>query len=408
MLILQRLYKAAGLAVSPLSFGEGSGVRTPRRIILTVTNDLTYDQRMQRICTSLSAAGYEVELLGREVSTSQTLDEFPFAQIRLKCWLHKGKLFYLEYNIRLFFYLLFHRADIICSIDLDTIVAGYYAARLKGAKIVYDAHELFPEVPEVVRRPGVQKVWRWVERKYVPKVDLVYTVSQSISELFEKEYKRPVYTIRNLPVLEAIPSSESRLLKPPLLQVPHVSSGGIWGPPYLLYQGALNEGRGLEHLISAMKDIDIDLYIIGEGDISNQLKEQTKQLGLENKVRFLGFKKPDELKQITAQAYIGLNLLEQKGSSYYYSLANKFSDYIHAGIPQICINFPEYKRINDKYNIALLIDNLDQETIKSAVNSLVSDKKKYGEFKENCLVCRQELNWQAEEKKLISLYERLN
>ena len=390
MLILQSLYNGARRAISPLSFGEGSGVRSLRRIILTVTNDLTYDQRMQRICTSLSAAGYEVELVGRELATSKPLDKFPFSQVRLKCWFNKGKLFYLEYNFRLFFYLLFHRANIICAIDLDTIVAGYYAARLNGAKIVYDAHEFFPEVPEVVRRPAIQKVWRWVERTYTPKVDLVYTVTQSISDIFEKEYKRPVYTIRNLPILQ-------ELSAPPQ---PERS--------YLLYQGALNEGRGLEHLISAMTDIDIDLYLVGEGDITTQLKEQTQQLGLECKVKFLGFKKPDELRQITAQAYIGLNLLEQKGLSYYYSLANKFSDYIHAGIPQICINFPEYKRLNDQYHVGLLIDDLDQDTIKAAINTLLADKKKYGEFKENCLVCRRELNWQNEEKKLISLYERLS
>ena len=373
--------------------------RITRRIILTVTNDLTYDQRMQRICTSLSAAGYEVELVGRVLNTSQPLDKFPFSQVRLKCWFNKGKLFYLEYNLRLFLYLLFHRANIICTIDLDTIVAGYYAARLKGAKIVYDAHEFFPEVPEVVRRPAIQKVWRWVERTYTPKVDLVYTVTQSISDIFEKEYKRPVHTIRNLPILDEASTTLIDSVKPPL---------GVLGPPYLLYQGALNEGRGLEHLISAMTDIDIDLYLVGEGDITNQLKEQTRRLGLDNKVKFLGFRKPDELRQITAQAYIGLNLLEQKGLSYYYSLANKFSDYIHAGIPQICINFPEYKRLNDQYHVGLLIDDLDQDTIKAAVKTLLSDKNKYGEFKENCLVCRRELNWQNEEKKLISLYERLS
>ncbi len=362
----------------------------PHKIILTVTNDLTYDQRMQRICTSLSTAGYVVELVGRELTASKPLDKYPFAQVRLKCLFNKGKCFYLEYNIRLFFYLLFNKADIICSIDLDTILAGYYAARLKGSKIVYDAHEFFPEVPEVVRRPRIQAAWRWVEKTYTPKVDLVYTTTQSISETFEKEYIRPVYTIRNLPILQ-----EHTLSTQP-------------ERPYLLYQGALNEGRGIEHLIEAMKDIDVDLYLVGDGDIAKQLQEQSKQMGLEHKVKFLGFKKPAELMQITAQAYIGLNLLEQKGLSYYYSLANKFSDYIHAGIPQICINFPEYKRINDQYHIALLIDDLDQKTIKAAIERLLNDKKMHCEFKENCLVCRQELNWQNEEKKLISLYEQLN
>jgi glycosyltransferase involved in cell wall biosynthesis len=134
----------------------------------------------------------------------------------------------------------------------------------------------------------------------------------------------------------------------------------------------------------------------------------TAQLGLNEKVKFLGFKKPAELKKITATAYIGLNLLENKGLSYYYSLANKFSDYIHAGIPQVCIDFPEYKRLNAQYNIALLVDNLEEETIKNAIIRLMNDQELYDRLKANCLICKKELNWQVEEKKLIALYDQLN
>ena len=221
-------------------------------------------------------------------------------------------------------------------------------------------------------------------------MDILYTTTQSIAETFESEYKRTVYTIRNLPILQDLPSQSASI------------------PPYLLYQGALNEGRGIEHLISAMNDLDIDLYLVGDGDITAQLMEQTKTLNLDSKVHFLGFKKPVELKLITAQAYIGLNLLENTGLSYYYSLANKFSDYIHAGIPQVCVDFPEYKRINDQYNIALLIENLDQNTIKNAIKRLIDDKDLYSKFKENCLVCRRELNWETEQKKLILIYEQFS
>ena len=362
-----------------------------RKIIFTVTNDLCYDQRMQRICTSLSGAGYDVMLVGRLLSTSQSLDTFPFAQRRLNCFFTKGKFFYIEYNLRLFFYLMFQTSDIICAIDLDTIVPCYYAAKIKGAKTVYDAHELFPEVPEVVRRPRIQKVWQWVEKTFTPKMDVVYTVSQSISDIFEKEHKRQVHTIRNLPYLQE-KSEEDKTI----------------ATKYLLYQGALNEGRGLEHLIEAMQELDIELYLAGEGDLSAQLKEQVKTLHLESKVKFLGYKKPEELKRITAEAYIGLNLLEMAGFSYYYSLANKFSDYIQAGLPQVCINFPEYKRINDQYQVALLVENLEKNTIKEAIKRLMEDKELYDKVRENCFVCSRELNWQNEEKKLIAIYEQLN
>jgi glycosyltransferase involved in cell wall biosynthesis len=360
------------------------------RITLTVTNDLTYDQRMQRICRSLSGAGYEVKLVGRVRADSKPLDKKSYQQVRLHCLFDKGKLFYLEYNLRLFFYLLFHQANIICAIDLDTIVGCYYAAKSKGAKIVYDAHEYFPEVPEVVRRPRIQRVWQWVERSYVPRMDAIYTVTQSIADIFAKNYNKKVNTIRNLPYRQGTTSLKKTDTK------------------YILYQGALNEGRGLEHLIEAMTDLDIELWLAGDGDITKQLKEQVKSLSLEHKVRFTGYVKPDELKDITAHAYIGINLLEMKGLSYYYSLANKFLDYIQAGVPQVCIDFPEYRKINDEYNVALLVENLEKETIKSAIGHLIADKDLYLILKENCLVCSRELTWENEEKKLIALYEQLH
>lgn len=360
-----------------------------RSITLTVTNDLTYDQRMQRICTSLSHAGYEVTLVGRERDRSLPLDQFAFRQVRLRCCFDTGKLFYLEYNVRLFLYLLFHRSDIICAVDLDTILACYYVATLRGSKKVYDAHEYFPEVPEVVRRPRIRAVWQWVERIYVPKMDLIYTTTQSISEIFARSYHREVMTIRNLPLAQTESVAHS-------------------GPArYLLYQGALNEGRGLEHLIEAVAELDIELWLAGDGDITQQLKEQVAKAGLQRKVKFTGFVKPADLKKITAEAYIGINLLEMKGLSYYYSLANKFLDYIQAGVPQVCIDFPEYRRINDQYHVGLLVENLEKDTIKTALTRLMEDKDLYAKVRENCLVCRRELIWEKEEKKLIALYDRL-
>ncbi len=359
-----------------------------RKIIFTVTNDLTYDQRMQKICRSLANAGYEIELVGRERNTSAALLNEPFKQTRLKCTFNKGKLFYFEYNLRLLFYLLFQKFDALCAIDLDTIVPVYLAGKAKGAKLIYDAHEYFTEVPEVIRRPSVKRVWEWVERTFVPKFDLAYTVSPALAELFSKKYGKEFQVIRNIPLLVQ-PSTVNRQ------------------PSTILYQGALNEGRGLEHLIEAMKDIDAKLLLAGEGDLSDELRSLTKKLNLEHKVEFLGFVKPDKLKELTAKATIGINLLEHKGLSYYYSLSNKFFDYIHAGVPQVCIAFPEYKKINDEYEVALLVESCDVDEIKKAITPLLSNDDLFKRLQKKCEVCSHDLNWQNEEKKLVALYDEL-
>lgn len=158
-----------------------------KRIVFTITNDISYDQRMHRICTSLATHGYDVTLIGCLRKRSIPLQKENYQQKRLSLFFQKGFLFYAEYNIRLFFYLLFKKADLLCAIDLDTILPCLYISRLKKIRRVYDAHELFTEQNELVRRPSVQKIWLGIERKAVPKFVKGYTVCSSIADFFEKK-----------------------------------------------------------------------------------------------------------------------------------------------------------------------------------------------------------------------------
>ncbi len=141
-----------------------------KTIIFTVTNDLVHDRRMHRICKTLAGSGFKVELAGRIRKKSLPITVTSYKQKRLRCFYDKGKLFYIEYNIRLFFHLLFLKdIDIICAIDMDTLGAAYFAAKLRHKILVYDAHEYFSQVPEVISRPAVQKFWEKLEQYLIPK-----------------------------------------------------------------------------------------------------------------------------------------------------------------------------------------------------------------------------------------------
>lgn len=358
-----------------------------KKLILTVTNDLTTDQRMIRICSSL-AATYEVTLVGRQLPKSASLKDRNFKQIRLNCFAKKGKFFYLEYNIRLLFFLLFQKADAYCAIDLDTILPNLIVAKIKGKKLVYDAHEYFPYVPEVIERPTVQKMWIWIERFAVPKVDLCYTVSQSIAEVFEQSYKIPVYTIRNVPLERPI----AEINKP---------------EKRLVYQGALNAGRGLEQLLDACVGNTWKLEIFGDGDIAEKLKAMAVKLKLESQVAFKGKLDPEQLWKETQKAYIGINLAEDKSLSYRLSLSNKLFDYIQAGIPQVVIDFPEFRRINDQKPYGILIPSLSKKDITLAINRLLDNGNLYKQLSDNCKELRSELCWEKESKILVKLYHEL-
>jgi glycosyltransferase involved in cell wall biosynthesis len=175
----------------------------------------------------------------------------------------------------------------------------------------------------------------------------------------------------------------------------------------ILYQGALNEGRGIEAMIEAMQYLDCKLILAGEGDLSSLLRKKVEQLNLKEKIIFTGKKEADELRELTKQSFIGINLLENKGLNYYYSLANKFFDYVQAGVPQITMNFPEYKKMNTEFEVAVLIDDLKTETLLSAIRKLMEEKDFYFRLRENCLSAREVWNWQNEEQKLLAFYRQL-
>lgn len=359
-----------------------------KKIYFTVTNDLSYDQRMIRICSALANSGYAVTLVGRKRAHSVPLIKRAFEQKRLNCWFDKGKFFYMEYNIRLVLFLLFNTFDAVCSIDLDTIMAGFYASKWKGKPCIYDAHEYFTEVPEVVERPKIKRIWEWVAQKTIPRIAYNYTVCQSIKEIFEAKYGQPFEVIRNVPFKTPVPT-------------PKIQEGST----VLLYQGALNDGRGLEEIIEALNGLEnVVFWLAGEGDLSQQLRTLVRKKNLESRVTFLGFVQPEELKEITLKADIGVNLLKNKGLNYYYSLANKFFDYIQANKPSLNMAFPEYQNIVSVHEVGVLLPDLAPETIQKAVKSL-QEEKEYKRIQQNCLLARDIFTWEQEELKLIAFYE---
>lgn len=364
-----------------------------KKVLCTVTNDLTYDQRMIRICTSLAKAGYDVTLVGRHISSSNALIEQPFHQQRLHLFIEKGKLFYLEMNLRLFLKLLFSKFDIVHAVDLDTLLPGFLVARLRRKICVYDAHEFFTEVPEVVGRPAVQKIWRTLGQLIIPRLKFAITVNRSLANVFEKEYGVPFEVIRNVPVSLLEVETQFHKKKSPFI---------------VLYQGVLNEGRGLEEAIEAMMLLEnAELWLAGEGDLSKELRRLAQIKGVDSKVKFLGKIPPPELAMLTLQAHVGLNLLKNKGLNYYYSLANKSFDYMRAGLPSINMNFPEYRSINQDNEVFLLLETIEPAGIADAVNLLRSDIGLYKKLAANCQKAAAIYNWENEEIKLLAFYQKL-
>ncbi len=348
---------------------------------------MSFDQRMIRTALALCQNGYDVTLVGFVKKGSIALEERPFQQKRLRLFFKTGKLFYAEYNLRLFFWLLLHRFDIYNAVDLDTLLPNYLVAKWKRKVLIHDAHEYFTELPEIANRPAVKWFWERLAAWLYPGVKNNITVGQKIAEELNKRYGREYTVIRNVPEYHNGAGQKPRS-----------------GKPVILYQGTLNKGRGLEEVIDAMENIDAQLWIAGEGDLSAQLRVRAASKSWNDRIRFLGYMTPDKLLYTTQQATIGLNLVSNEGLSYYYSLSNKFFDYIMNRVPQVTMAYPEYESLNSAYNVGLTIESLEPESIANSINRLLNDTVLYKSCVAGCEVAAQELNWDKEKEVLLSFY----
>lgn len=358
------------------------------RIICTVTNDLNYDQRMIRICSTLTEAGYDVTLVGFKRKKSKPLIDRPFRQKRIPIIAEQGKIMYAQYWLCLFFHLLFSRVDILCAIDLDTILPVYYVSKLRGKKRVYDAHEIFTDLREVITRPSVHKMWTWIANHTVPHFPVGYTIGEAYAEEFKKRYGVHYGVVRN-----------ATILKP--LQIPEKKEH------YILYQGAVNVGRCFEQLIPAMQYVDAPLIVCGEGNFYTEAVALVKQYRLEGKVIFKGYVPPDQLRDYTLSAWIGITLFEETSLSNRLSMANRFFDYMHCAVPQLCIKYPEYEKVNARFEIASLIEDVCPQSIAAALNKMLTDEDYYRRLQHNCVAAREVYCWQQETITLLKTYEQL-
>lgn len=370
-----------------------------KKAIVSVINDLSTDQRVHKVCTTLEKLGYDVTLVGRKQCKSLPLTGRTYKTKRMFLLFEKGPLFYAEFQFRLFLYLLFHKADVLVSNDLDTLWPNYKISKLKSTHLVYDTHELFCEVPELQNNPKKKSIWKNIERKIFPNLKHVFTVNDSIAKIYSEEYNVNVKVVRNIPLFSNQANIES-------------SSKEQLGIPtnkkIIVLQGAgINIDRGGEEAVEAMQYVEnAVLLIIGSGDVMEVLKTMVADLKLDSKVKFIGKVPFQKLVQYTRHGDLGLTLDKDTNINYKYSLPNKLFDYIHAGVPVLSSSLVEIKKIIDEYAIGDCIRSHDPKHIADKMNAILQDENKLQLWKKNTKIASEKLNWENEEKALTEVYSK--
>ncbi|MFT3738871.1 MAG: glycosyltransferase [Breznakibacter sp.] len=357
---------------------------------ICLTGDMNTDYRVHKTAMSLLAMGFDVVCVSRKHSHFVRAVPRAYCVVLLSTIWEKGPFFYFAYNLRLFFYLLSHRSQVVLSIDLDTLPGCALAAKIKRIPLVFDSHEYFPEVPELQHRPVIKRAWTLLEKTFVPWIDKGYTVCRSIACIYGQKYGIDFEVVRNLP--SAMKSENVK--------------AAIHDPRFkLVYQGAVNLGRGLLETVSALPLLDdVVLIVVGDGDIIRQVKNKVVELDVADKVVFIGKVPFAQLAAYTASADLGLCLLENLGLNYYYSLPNRIFDFALAGVPILASNFPEIADVVGKFRTGVLVNDLSPATIACAIEQIRCDKDTYRQISANALEVGRKLVWENELPVLEKVY----
>lgn len=361
-----------------------------RKVIITVSNNLVTDHRVSKMADYLTSRKFEVVITGRNWPKVLAVDSYNPTTFRFNLFFNKGFLFYLNLNLRIFWYLLTHKSDYYLAVDLDTLLACRLAGFIRRVPVIFDSHEYFPEVPELRNRPFVKSVWKTIQDWTVPGVKGAITVSKGVADLYKSLYNKEFVIVRNIP-----------------------SKGGAVYPirlssqtPIIYYQGALNVGRGLEEAIEAMTFLpnNYQLQIAGTGDIEDKLKQLVVELGLSERVKFLGMIPFSQLHDYASKAHVGLCLLQNMGFNYYYSLPNRLFDYPKMGLPIIATNFPDISNFVETYETGILMDDMKPIKLAGIIRSICEDLAYREKVGEKMLQAVEQLYWENEVLVLDTLF----
>jgi glycosyltransferase involved in cell wall biosynthesis len=357
-----------------------------RTATIITTSELATDHRLHKLAKTLNDANYNCDFICRKKNNHLPYQSNKYQVYTLKTIWQSSPLFYLIYNLRIFLFLLFHKTDLIVSVDLDTLVGCGLTKLFKKTTLVFDSHEYFPESPEINRKPWIKAIWKLAEKMFIPLIDIGITVCHPIANIYKTTYNKDFLVVRNAP-------NFNRKIN----KIAGKSKDGVFT---ILYQGAVNNGRALRELVNAMHYInDAQLIIVGNGDIFHEIKKLSKPLG--NKILLTGKVPFDELPAQTANADLGIALLEDMGLNNYYALPNRLFDSLHAGLPMLGINFPEIKRFIEEYNFGTTIDNIEPKNIAKSINSIIKNRTQLSRWRANALKSKTKVSWENETKDLL-------
>lgn len=391
-------------ARAPATPAEGEPPqRTTMRIAMLLHKSVVHDTRVRREAGALAAAGHEVTVAHLPPAAEPEPGGLPFDLTPATLGRSRGRLprplrLGTEAT-RLALRAAACRPDAIHAHDAAMLLPGLLAARRAGARLVYDSHELATGVP--YRSGAWAAVVAGAERLGVPRADAVIAVSDGIAAELQERYglhERPT-VVRNLPDLPPPGAAPAPDLRREL---------GLGDAPLLLHQGAAAAGRGCETLLRALALLPGPhlLFLGAAGPDAARLGAVAEGCGVAARTHFAGPVPPEALLSHTAQADVGVSLLEDSCDNHRLALPNKLFEYVAAGLPVVVSDLPEAARLVRERRIGYPADPADPGSVAAALRTALAQRSDEG-LRGRLAEAGAELSWEREKRRLLAVYDGL-
>ncbi len=364
-------------------------------VVFAMTGAAHRNSRALKQLRALDALGVQLEVL-----SYSTAEELPVGQAQPVAAPKGG-------GFRFFWHL--HRryraavrqlpARVYHASDLYVLPAVVQAAKQHGARVVYDARELYPYVASTAGRPWVSLFWHILQGRYIRHADAVFTVNDSIADrLAEAHGITPPMVLHNVPAYQTVERT-SRLRT--ILNLPPE-------PVLILHQGQMRKDRGCTLLVEAMQEVEgAVLAFLGGGPLKPELEKIVETLGLHDRVRFVPRVLPDVLLSYTASADIGVTLLEDTCLNHRLALPNKLFEYLMAGVPVLASDLPEIGNVVRSFEVGCVVDPADRAALVRVLQRMVDDEAARDQWRVNAPSVFETFNWARASHRLQKTYTRL-
>lgn len=294
------------------------------------------------------------------------------------------------------------RPDVVHANDGNTLAPAWWIASRTGARVVYDAHELWRHRNVRQDRPLAPLVESVVESLVIRRAAGVVTVSPSIADWLQETYRLPerptlVRNVPRRPLEVAHPAGRLRQL-----------AGLAAETQVIAYGGRLTTSRGIEETLQALALLPADVHFVllgyGEPDYLATLRTLVEVLGVADRVHVVGAVPSHQVAGTLADADLSVVFVRPVCLSYEFSLPNKLFEAIHAGLPIVAADLPDTAAVVREHGVGEIFDVDSPADMARTITDVLIEPQRY---RDASRAAADVLTWEHEADQLLGLYARV-